>query len=40
VRVATLCVIGTEPRSFTEAELDLLRGLAKKAIARIEERRK
>ena len=38
--LGTLCVIGNEPRSFTEAELDLLRGLAKKAIARIEERRK
>ncbi|HEX5869091.1 MAG TPA: GAF domain-containing protein [Longimicrobium sp.] len=38
--LGTLCVIGNEPRSFTEAELDLLRGLAKKAMARIEERRK
>jgi hypothetical protein len=38
--LGTLCVIGNEARSFTEAELDLLRGLAKKAIARIEERRK
>ncbi|HYR09528.1 MAG TPA: GAF domain-containing protein [Longimicrobium sp.] len=38
--LGTLCVIGNEPRSFTEAELDLLRGLAKKAITRIEERRK
>jgi hypothetical protein len=35
-----LCVIGDEARSFTEAELDLLRGLAKKAITRIEERRR
>lgn len=38
--LGTLCVIGNEPRSFTGAELDLLRGLAKKAIARIEARRK
>jgi GAF domain-containing protein len=38
--LGTLCVIGNEPRSFTEAELDLLRGLAKKAMARIEARRK
>lgn len=38
--LGTLCVIGNEARSFTGAELDLLRGLAKKAIARIEERRK
>lgn len=37
--LGTLCVIGNEPRSFTEEELDLLRGLAKKAVARIEERR-
>lgn len=38
--LGTLCVIGNEPRSFTGAELDLLRGLAKKAMARIEARRK
>ena len=38
--LGTLCVIGYEPRSFTEAELNTLRGLAKKAIDRIEERRK
>jgi GAF domain-containing protein len=38
--LGTLCVIGHEPRSFTEAELDVLRGLAKKAIERIEERRR
>ena len=38
--LGTLCVIGTEPRSFSEAELDVLRGLAKRAMARIEERRK
>jgi GAF domain-containing protein len=38
--LGTLCVIGNEPRSFTEAEMDVLRGLAKKAMTRIEERRK
>lgn len=38
--LGTLCVVGNEPRSFSEAEMDTLRGLAKKAIARIEERRK
>lgn len=38
-RLGTLCVIGYEPRSFTEEELDLLRALAKKAVDRIEERR-
>lgn len=38
--LGTLCVIGNEPRSFTGAEMELLRALAKKAIARIEERRK
>lgn len=38
--LGTLCVIGDEPRSFTEEEMDLLRRLAKKAVARIEERRK
>lgn len=38
--LGTLCVIGNEPRSFSEAELDVLRGLAKKATARIEARRK
>ena len=37
--LGTLCVIGYEARSFTEAELDVLRGLAKKAIERIEARR-
>jgi len=38
--LGTLCVIGHERRSFSEAELDVLRGLAKTAIARIEARRK
>lgn len=37
--LGTLCVIGHAPRSFTEAEMDLLRGLAKKAMERIEARR-
>ena len=39
-RLGTLCVIGHEPRTFTERELDVLRALAKKAIDRIEARRK
>lgn len=39
-RLGTLCVIGHEPRTFTEPELDLLRRLAKKAVDRIEARRK
>lgn len=38
--LGTLCVTGTEPRTFTEAEMDLLRDLARTAIARIEARRK
>ncbi len=38
--LGTLCVIGYEARSFTEADLDVLRGLAKRAIERIEERRR
>ncbi|HEU4885140.1 MAG TPA: GAF domain-containing protein [Longimicrobium sp.] len=38
--LGTLCVTGTEPRSFTEAEMDVLRGLAKTAMERIEARRK
>lgn len=38
--LGTLCVIGTEPRSFGEAEIETLRGLAKRAIDRIEERRR
>jgi GAF domain-containing protein len=37
--LGTLCVIGTEPRSFSKAELDVLRGLARTAIERIETRR-
>jgi GAF domain-containing protein len=38
--LGTLCVIGNEPRSFSEAELETLRGLAKRAIEGIEARRK
>ena len=38
--LGTLCVIGTEPRSFTEQDLDVLRVLAKKAMDRIEARRR
>jgi GAF domain-containing protein len=38
--LGTLCVIGNEPRSFSEAELDVLRGLARTAIDRIEGKRK
>jgi GAF domain-containing protein len=38
--LGTLCVSGDEPRAFTGAELDKLRVLARKAIDRIEERRK
>ena len=38
--LGTLCVIGNEPRSFTEAEMEVLRGLARTAMTRIEERRK
>lgn len=38
--LGTLCVVGTEPRRFGEAEIETLRGLAKRAIDRIEERRR
>ncbi|HYW12916.1 MAG TPA: GAF domain-containing protein [Longimicrobium sp.] len=38
--LGTLCVIGTEPKSFSQAELDTLRTLAKQAMDRIEERRR
>jgi GAF domain-containing protein len=38
--LGTLCVIGSEPRSFSEADLDTLRSLAKTAIERIEARRR
>ncbi len=38
--LGTLCVIGEEPRTFTEREMDLLRELAGRAIERIEARRK
>lgn len=37
--LGTLCVLGTEERSFSREELDTLRRLADKAIARIEARR-
>ena len=37
--IGTLCVAGTETRSFSEADLDALRGLAAKAVERIEARR-
>ena len=37
--VGTLCVIGHEARSFSEADLDTLRGLAARAMERIEARR-
>jgi GAF domain-containing protein len=40
VTLGTLCVIGTEPRSFTEAEMETLRGLARTAMERIEARRR
>ena len=38
--LGTLCVCGTEARSFTPEEVDELRELAGRAVARIEERRK
>lgn len=37
--LGTLCVIGLEPRAFRDDELDVLRALARKAVARIEARR-
>jgi GAF domain-containing protein len=37
--LGTLCVIGKESRSFSDADLDVLRELAEKAVWRIEERR-
>jgi GAF domain-containing protein len=37
--LGTLCVIGTEARTFSAEDLDVLRGLAGKAVRRIEERR-
>lgn len=39
VALGTLCVIGTEPRSFSQAEMDTLRELARTAMERIESRR-
>lgn len=40
ITLGTLCVIGTEPRSFTEAEMETLRGLAHAAMEHIEARRR
>lgn len=37
--LGTLCVIGHEPHAFTDQELGILRSLADRAVARIEERR-
>ncbi|HSU13882.1 GAF domain-containing protein [Longimicrobium sp.] len=37
--LGTLCVIGTEARTFSDADLDVLRGLAHRAVDRIEARR-
>jgi len=37
--LGTLCVIGDEPHHFTPDELDILRTLADRAVAHIEERR-
>lgn len=37
--LGTLCVIGHEPHRFTPDELSILRSLADRAVARIEERR-
>ncbi|HYW07360.1 MAG TPA: GAF domain-containing protein [Longimicrobium sp.] len=37
--LGNLCVIGAEERTFGEGEMELLRGLAARAVARIEERR-
>jgi GAF domain-containing protein len=36
--LGNLCVVGLEERSFTTAELDVLRGLAREAVTRIESR--
>ena len=37
--LGTLCVIGTEARTFSEDDLEALRALARRAVERIEERR-
>ena len=37
--LGTLCVIGKEPRTFSDAELETLRTLSEQAVRRIEERR-
>lgn len=38
--VGALCVVGTEPRAFTDGEVERLRGLGAEVIARLEARRK
>lgn len=37
--LGTVCVIGKEPRAFSDADLEVLRGLSGQAVRRIEERR-
>jgi GAF domain-containing protein len=37
--LGTLCVIGTEARTFSEEEMETLRALARRAVERIEARR-
>jgi len=37
--LGSFCVLGTEPRSFTETDMQTLRGLATEAVRRIENRR-
>ncbi|HEX6041938.1 GAF domain-containing protein [Longimicrobium sp.] len=39
VTLGTLCVIGNEPRSFTDDEMETLRSLARTAMEHIESRR-
>jgi GAF domain-containing protein len=38
--LGTLCVIGHEPHAFSDEELAILRSLADRAVARIDERRR
>ena len=38
--LGNLCVVGLEERTFTDAELEALRALAREAVARIEARRR
>ena len=40
VTLGTLCVIGTEPRSFSDEEMETLRTLARTAMEHIESRRR